>query len=279
MNAKTLKHAITSVFTALKTKNIVPIQHVTDEKLILKGKVALITGGSGGIGFAIAKSFIESGCKVVIAGTNIDKLSACVNKLGDNSKFIQLNLADLSDLDSKIRNAVDCFGTLDILVNSAGIHSTKSMTTFFNTTEEEFDNIMKINLKGTYFVSQKVACYFIDNNIKGHILNISSSTGGEPGWSAYRISKQAIENFTLGLAQQVTRFGITVNGIAPGSTATNLLNYKDGDTIASFDNSVGRMIMPDEIASYAKMLVSDLGNMVVGETIYVSGGRGKFDIR
>ena len=70
-----------------------------------------------------------------------------------------------------------------------------------------------------------------------------------------------------------------VNGIAPGSTATNLLNYKDGDSIATRDNVIGRMVMPDKIATYAKMLVSDLGNMVVGETIYISGGRGKFDIR
>lgn len=73
--------------------------------------------------------------------------------------------------------------------------------------------------------------------------------------------------------------GIVVNGIASGSTATNLLNYKDGDSIATRDNVKGHMVMPDEIASYAKMLVSDLENMVVGETIYISGGRGKFDIR
>lgn len=74
-------------------------------------------------------------------------------------------------------------------------------------------------------------------------------------------------------------YGIIVNGIAPGSTATNLLNYKEGDSIATGDNVIGRMVMSDEIASYAKMLVSELGNMVVGETIYISGGRGKFDIR
>ena len=150
---------------------------------------------------------------------------------------------------------------------------------FFNTTQEEFDKIMKVNLKGTYFVSQKIAKYFVENKIKGHILNISSSTGGAPGGSAYRISKQAIENLTLGLAQKLSPYGIVVNGIAPGSTANNLLNYKDGDSIATRDNVIGRMVMPDEIATYAKILVSDLGNMVVGETIYISGGRGKLDNR
>lgn len=217
MNAKTLKHAVTSFFTAIKTKNIVPIEHIVDDAKVLDKKVALITGGSGEIGYAIAKSFIESGCHVIITGTNAEKLKSCVEKLGDSSKGI--------------------------------------------------------------FVSQKIAKYFVENKIKGHILNISLSTGGEPGWSAYRISKQAIENLTLGLAQKLSPYGIFVNGIAPGSTATNLLNYKDGDSIATRDNVIGRMMMPDEIATYAKMLVSDLGNMVVGETIYISGGRGKFDIR
>lgn len=276
---KTLKHAVTSFFTAIKTKNIVPIEHIVDDAKVLDKKVALITGGSGGIGYAIAKSFIESGCHVIITGTNAEKLKSCVEKLGDSSKGIQLNLDDLSDLDEKVGEAVGCYGKIDILVNSAGVHSVKSMTDFFNTTQEEFDKIMQVNLKGTYFVSQKIAKYFVENKIKGHILNISSSTGGEPGWSAYRISKQAIENLTLGLAQKLSPYGIVVNGIAPGSTATNLLNYKDGDSIATRDNVIGRMVMPDEIATYAKMLVSDLGNMVVGETIYISGGRGKFDIR
>lgn len=279
MNAKTLKHAVTSFFTAMKTKNIVPIEHIVDDAKVLDKKVALITGGSGGIGYAIAKSFIESGCHVIITGTNAEKLKSCVEKLGDSAKGIQLNLNDLSDLDERVGEAVGCYGKIDILVNSAGVHSVKSMTDFFNTTQEEFDKIMQVNLKGTYFVSQKIAKYFVENKIKGHILNISSSTGGEPGWSAYRISKQAIENLTLGLAQKLSPYGIVVNGIAPGSTATNLLNYKDGDSIATRDNVIGRMVMPDEIASYAKMLVSDLGNMVVGETIYISGGRGKFDIR
>ena len=116
MNAKTLKHAVTSFFTAIKTKNIVPIEHIVDDAKVLDKKVALITGGSGGIGYAIAKSFIESGCHVIITGTNAEKLKSCVEKLG----------------------------------------------------------------KGI-FVSQKIAKYFVENKIKGHILNISSSTGGSRG--------------------------------------------------------------------------------------------------
>lgn len=279
MNAKILKHAVTSFFSAMKTKNIVPIEHIVDSTKLLENKVALITGGSGGIGFSIAKSFAESGAKVIITATDVEKLKLCTEKLGDSARWVQLDLRNLSNLDEKVRTAIECFGKIDILVNSAGVHSVKSMTDYFNTTQEEFDNIMQVNLKGTYFISQKIAEYFVKNKVKGHILNISSSTGGEPGWSAYRLSKHAIENLTLGLAQKLSVYGIVVNCIAPGSTATNLLSYKDGDSIATTDNVIGRMVMPDEIASYAKILVSDLGNMVLGETIYISGGRGKFDIR
>ena len=279
MNAKILKHAVTSFFSAMKTKNIVPIEHIVDSTKLLENKVALITGGSGGIGFSIAKSFVESGAKVIITATDVEKLKLCTEKLGDSARWVQLDLRNLSNLDEKVRTAIECFGKIDILVNSAGVHSVKSMTDYFNTTQEEFDNIMQVNLKGTYFISQKIAEYFVKNKVKGHILNISSSTGGEPGWSAYRLSKHAIENLTFGLAQKLSVYGIVVNCIAPGSTATNLLSYKDGDSIATTDNVIGRMVMPDEIASYAKILVSDLGHMVLGETIYISGGRGKFDIR
>lgn len=281
MNVKTIKHAIKSFAAALKTKNIVPIEHCVDEKKILQGHVALITGGSGGIGYAISKSFLESGCKVIIAGTNVNKLKHCTERLGggDNISYIVLDLYEISTMSEKIENAGKIFGKIDILVNSAGIHSTRAMTDFFNTTEEDFNNILNINLKGTYFISQAICKYMLDNKIRGHILNISSSTGAEPAWSPYRLSKLGVEAFTRGLAQTVTPYGITVNGIAPGSTATNLLGYKKGDSIYTEDNDVGRYIMPDEIASYAKILVSDLGNMVVGNTLYVSGGRGTYDFR
>lgn len=280
MNVKIIKHAIKSFVAALKTKNIVPIEHQVDERNILQGHVALIIGGSGGIGYAIAKSFLESGCKVIITGTNANKLKYCVKELGErNVQYMVLDLNEVCILPEKIDSIGKMYGKIDILVNSAGIHSTRAMTDFFNTTEEDFNNILDINLKGTYFVSQAIAKYMVNNKIKGHILNISSSTGAEPAWSPYRLSKLGVEGFTRGLAQTLTPYGITVNAIAPGSTATNLLNYSNGDSIYTADNAVGRYIMPDEVASYAKILVSDLGNMVVGSTLYVSGGRGTYDIR
>ena len=95
----------------------------------------------------------------------------------------------------------------------------------------------------------------------------------------YRLSKWGIKGMTLGVAQQMLPYGITVNAIAPGSTSTNLLGVSDGDSIYTEDNEVSRYAMPDEIATYAKLLMSDAGNMVVGDTIYISGGRGLVSIR
>lgn len=276
---KKTKYVFKSGISILKYKRVIPILHPICSEMILKDKVALITGGSGGIGFAIAKSFIESGCKVIIAGTNEDKLKQCRNKLGDNAKSIILKLNDVSIIPSKIQEAIKLFGKIDILVNCAGIHSTKMINDFLDVTEEEYDSIMEINLKGTFFVCQAIGNYMIKNNIKGHILNISSSTGNEPAWTPYRLSKWGMKALTLGVADKLLPYGIIVNGIAPGSTATNMLGIKEGDSIYTEDNRVGRYIMPDEVATYAKMLVSDLGNMIVGDTLYISGGRGIIDIR
>lgn len=279
MNIKTIKHAVKSFVAALKTKNIVAIPQVTDLNGLLKDRVALVLGGSGGIGFAIAKSFHESGCKVIIAGTNENKLSACLSEMNGTAKSIVINMLDVKTFNSKIKEAVSYYGKIDIVVNSAGVHSTKAMTDFMNVTEQEYDMIMNVNLKGCYFFMQTVAKYMVENKIKGHILNISSSVCAEPAWSPYRLSKLGIKGLTLGMAQKLSPYGIIVNCIAPGSTATPLLDVKDGDTIYTDDNILKRYILPLEVTQYAKLLVSDLGNMIVGDTLFISGGRGTFDIR
>lgn len=274
-----MKYAAKTAVSLLKTKRLIPIDHLIDQETILKDKVALITGGSGGIGFAIAKAFAESGCKVIIVGTNESKCVDCCKQIGDNTKYIVFDLKRISEIPNLIEQAVSIWGKINILVNSAGIHSTKSMHDYWDVDEEEFDSIMTINLKATYFISQSVAKYMIQNKVKGHILNISSSVANEPAWSPYRLSKWGIKGLTLGLAEQFIPYGIVVNAIAPGSTATKLLGVREGDSIYTEDNLVRRYVMPDEIAAYAKMLVSDLGNMLIGDTIYLSGGRGVITIR
>lgn len=273
-----LKRIVQGTVVALKAKNYVPIDHSQNDGL-LKDKVALITGGSGGIGFAIAQAFTKAGCKIIIAGTNENKLMKMLSNLNGGGKSCIINLSSYTSINEGVKKAIECYGKIDILVNSAGIHSTKVFNDLLEVSEEDYDSIMDINLKGTYFVTQQVAKHMVANNIHGHILNISSSTALEPAWSPYRLSKWGVKGMTLGFAQQLQKYGIIVNAIAPGSTATSLLGFKDGDSIWTEDNNNHRYILPSEVADYAVMMVSGLGDMVVGDTLYISGGRGLTDIR
>lgn len=117
------------------------------------------------------------------------------------------------------------------------------------------------------------------SNIRGSILIISSSRGSEPAWSPYGISKWGLKGLTKGLAKIFVPFGINVNSIVPGSTATELIGIKTGENIFSEENDMNRLIMPDEIATLAKLLVSDAGKMINGEIIHIAVGRGSFDIQ
>jgi NAD(P)-dependent dehydrogenase (short-subunit alcohol dehydrogenase family) len=272
-----LKRIVTSTVQAFKSKRLVPIVSEKDKDL-LKDKVALITGGSGGIGFAIAQELNKSGCNVILAGTNEKKLNVFSQKL-NGAKHVIINLSSIDSIRQGVADAIACYGRIDILVNSAGVHSKKVFNNFLDVEEEDYDHILDINLKGTYFVTQAVAKDMVNKKIHGHILNISSSTGNEPGWSPYRLSKWGVKAMTLGFAQQLQPYGIIVNGIAPGSTATPLHGFKDGDSLYTQDNGNHRLTMPSEIAQFAKMMVSDMGNMIVGDMLYISGGRGTVDIR
>ena len=163
---------------------------------------------------------------------------------------------------------------VDILVNAAGIAPISGYNNFFNTTEETYDSIMDINIKGTFFVSQVIARYMIDKHIQGHILNISSSSALRPAWTPYELSKWAVNGFTKGLADSICRYGITVNAIAPGPTATSMTGLGNNDSIYHFSSPMGRYSTPEEIANLALFLVSSTGNMIVGETVYMTGGSG-----
>jgi NAD(P)-dependent dehydrogenase (short-subunit alcohol dehydrogenase family) len=262
----------------INRKEIIPIiSPITKDKLLV-GKRAIIIGGTGGIGFAIAKELVESGCKVILAARDINELNKCVDILGlANASTVKIDLERVDTFEDIIKNCAIQYGRLDILVNAAGTHTCN--VDFFTVTVEEYNRVMNINLRANYFFSREMAKYMIDNNIKGHILNIISSTSEEPAWSPYRISKRGLKGFTEGLAEKLNSKGIVVNAIAPGSVATKLNNYQQGQSIKSSDNICGRYIMPEEIASYAKLFVSDLGNMTTGTTLFISGGRGIVDIR
>lgn len=276
-----LKHAIKQGIVALKAKNIQPVMQTVGDECLLKGKTALVVGGSGGIGKAVAKAFLKNGANVVIAGTRRAKVDKVVLELGEKCAGVVVDLAEPETFSKVIDETVAFYGPIDILVNSAGVHTEDvSMGGFLDFSVEEYDRILDINLRGVYFMVQSVAKRMISDKVSnGHILIVSSSAGNEPAWSPYRVSKWGLKGITEGMASALVPYGIVVNAIAPGSTATPLLGVEEGDSISAEDNRLGRFAMPEEIAEFAVMLASPMGDMVVGDTLYVSGGRGVCDIR
>lgn len=268
-----IKKLIKKVLFKIFKKNISTVPILVNHQKMLENKIAMITGGDSGIGYAIAEEFIKNGCKVIICGRDKKKLEKCSNKLGEYCKYIELDVRDINKMKKVIEMAATLFdeNRIDILVNSAGIGVKHS---FFNIDEEEYDLIMDVNAKGTFFMTKEMANYMIDKKIKGHILNVSSSSALRPAWTPYEMSKWSIKGFTLGAADTLAKYGITVNAIAPGPTATPMLNVKEGDNIAIDTNLVGRYAMPNEIASLAVYMCSEMGRMIVGDTFYITGGAG-----
>ncbi|MCC8015492.1 MAG: SDR family oxidoreductase [Eubacterium sp.] len=274
-----MKKWIHSVILMTKEEKLYPVPQLTNSQQLLSGKVALITGGTGGIGFAIAEAFVKAGCKVIICGTNENKLKACTEKFSQNVlRGMVLNVLDVDLMPSKIEQAAAMFpeNKIDILVNSAGV---LAHSIFSDMTEKEYDSIMNINAKGTFFMSQAVSQHMIKKGIRGHILNITSSSAVRPAWTAYQMSKWAVRGFTIGLADILLPYGIVVNALAPGPVATSMLGKKNGDSISHPEQPSGRYAVASELASMAIFLVSDMGNLVVGDTVYMTGGSGLIDLK
>lgn len=268
-----IKKLIKKVLFKIFKKNTLTVPILVNHQKMLENKIAMITGGDSGIGYAIAEEFIKSGCKVIICGRDKTKLEKCSNKLGKYCKYIELDVRDIKKMKKIIEMAATLFdeNRIDILVNSAGVGVKHG---FFDIDEEEYDLIMDVNAKGTFFMTKAMANYMIDKKIKGHILNVSSSSALRPAWTPYEMSKWSVKGFTLGAADTLSKYGITVNAIAPGPTATPMLNVKEGDNVAIDTNLVGRYAMPNEIASLSVYMCSEMGRMIVGDTFYITGGAG-----
>ena len=167
-----LKHAIKQGIVALKAKNIQPVMQTVGNESLLAGKTALVVGGSGGIGKAVAKAFLKNGASVVIAGTRREKVDKVVRELGGKCAGVVVNLVEPETFSEVVDEAVACFGPIDILVNSAGVHTEDtSMGGFLDFSVEEYDRILGINLRGVYFMVQAVAKRMISDKVaNGHIL-------------------------------------------------------------------------------------------------------------
>lgn len=245
---------------------------------LLKGRCALITGGTSGIGFFIAEAFLNAGAKVIITGRNFEKITKAKDTLSKLGEVYALEM-DNTSVDSinrgveKALNIVNQYNLekIDILVNNAGINGGHLP----NSTEKQYDDVMDTNLKGLFFISQTISKYMVDNKIKGNILNVASSSSLRPAVSAYTISKWGVRGLTLGLAKSLAPYGITVNGIAPGQTLTPMMGKDINNTNLINENiPIRRWIKPEEIANGALFLVSDMGRTVVGDILYMTGGAG-----
>lgn len=245
---------------------------------LLKGRTALVTGGTSGIGFEVAKAYINAGARVVITGRNEEKVKkACeainkeVSRKG-NIFGIVMNNTDVKSMPSKLQDIERVLGTghIDILVNNAGVVGGEVK----DCTEELYNTILDTNLKGTFFLSKLVARYWVDNQIEGNILMMGSSSSLRPATSAYTLTKNALYGFTKGLAKVLAPHGITVNGLAPGPTATPMTMPNGVRDEISFPNPLGRFVMPGEIANMAVFLVSNMGRSIIGDMVFMTGGSG-----
>lgn len=245
---------------------------------LLKNRCALITGGTSGIGYSIAEAFLKAGISaVVITGRNQTKIDETCNKLSKYGKcfgFVMDNtqVNAFAGIFEKMRLVLkeNNIEKIDILVNNAGVLG----ATLPNADEATYDAVLNTNLKGVFFLSQLIGLYYKENQIKGNILNIASSSSLRPAQSAYTISKWGIRGLTLGLAKSLAPYGITVNGVAPGPTATPMLKKEGDKNIVHEGIPLGRYVMPEEIANMAVFLVSDMGRSILGDIVYMTGGAG-----
>ena len=258
----------------------VSLSHVTPLNE-LHGRCALITGGTSGIGYSIAQAFLQAGASVIITGRDNQRIKVAVGNLKSLAfkdcyvDGIVLHNDVPSEFEEKFAEIVRIAKhngrpSIDILVNNAGVNGLRMP----NAVEEEYDRILDTNLKGTFFLSQMVGKYFVTNGIKGNVLNIGSASGLRPADSAYTLSKWGIRGLTMGLAKSLGKYGITVNSIAPGPTATPMMHVNNESNMYLERIPLGRYILPEEIAKMAVVLVSDLGRSIMGDTIYMTGGAG-----
>lgn len=241
----------------------------------LSGKVALITGGSSGFGFAIADQFLANGAKVIITGRNKAKLNEAITKLNSkNVKGIVWDISNTSIAKEKLAEAIAIFSQLDIAVNNAGVWSGESWS---NVSENEWNKIMDVNAKGLFFICQAEGEYFKSVSTLNKIINITSMEGVVAGFGPYYASKWAANGLTKGIAKELIRFNVIVNAIAPGPAKTNLNreffkgqedNYYNPDS----RSRTGRMVLVEEIAGLACFLASDSANSIIGQVIVSDGG-------
>lgn len=248
----------------------------------LENKVAIVTGAAHGIGYAIAERFLREKARVVIADVD-DKGGAAAEKALGKIGSVKYHHCDVSqklDVHNLVASTVDDFDGIDVLVNNAGIVSGAE---FLDVTEDEFERVLSVNLKGTFLCTQAVARHMVEaveaGGNPGNIINMSSVNAvfAIANQVPYSVSKGGVNQLTKVASLALAKHGIRVNAIGPGSIMTRILESVAGDAEAQAQilsrTPMGRIGETSEIAGIAAFLASDDASYVTGQTIYADGGR------
>lgn len=238
----------------------------------LENKVAIITGGAGGIGLAAVKRFLKEGAKVAIVDYDKQQGEKIEAELGENVAFFAVDVSKLADVKEMVEQVVDRFGKIDILINNAGI--TRDAT-LVKMSEEDFEKVIQINLNGVYYCTQAVAPHMIAQG-SGKIISTSSVSGvyGNFGQTNYAATKAAIIGMTKTWAKELGRKGINVNAVAPGFTATPMVEKMPEKVLQQMEGitSLQRLGKPEDIANAYLFLASDEASYITGHVLQVDGG-------
>jgi 2-dehydro-3-deoxy-D-gluconate 5-dehydrogenase len=253
----------------------------------ISGKAAIVTGAAMGIGFGIARRFVESGAHVLMADVNEKALNEAVGKLAAGPGKVAAVVVDVARDDAGqvlVAKCVEAFGGVDVLVNNAGVYP---MATLLQMTPEVFDKIHEVNVRGLTFVSKAVAARMVEQGRGGSIIHLASVAAYQPsgvGVLAYSASKAAVNMLARGMALELARHQIRVNAIAPGITETEGVSLQFGQggmtreqlegLVQQFRQRIplGRTATPEDMANAALFLASPGSSYVTGSTVVVDGG-------
>lgn len=245
-------------------------------EISLKGKVAVVTGGTRGIGYAIVKKYLEAGATVVLCGSRQSTAEAAFAKVKEELPkadvyAIAPSLTDTAAVEEAFKWVFEKFGRFDILANNAGISQSTPLVDY---TDEEVDRIMDLNIKAV-FVCARAAARIMKENGGGVIVNTSSvvSIYGQPSGCLYPASKFAVNGMTKSLARELAKFGIRVNAVAPGITRTDMVANLPEAMIKPLIARIpiGRMCEPEDVANAFLFLSSELASYITGVVVPVDG--------